>query len=181
MYVMQGATVISWKNHTPQIAQDVLIASGARLMGQLTIGQLSSIWFNTVLRGDVNYIRIGEKTKIQDNTTVHVNAEKYPTIIGNEVTIGHNAIIHACTIGDCSLIGMGAIVLDGAIIPEQSLVAAGALVPPGKTYPPRSLIVGSPAKVTRPLDAKELAFLAHSAKHYANLAKTYHSEATLLL
>jgi carbonic anhydrase/acetyltransferase-like protein (isoleucine patch superfamily) len=174
MYIMDQATVLTWKGHRPQLADDVFIASGARLMGQLSIGALTNIWFNTVLRGDVNFIRIGANTNIQDNTTVHVDSKKYPTIIGDDVTIGHNAIVHACTIGDCSLIGMGAVILDGAVIPEQSMVAAGALVSPGKTFPPRSLIIGRPAKALRALDATELEYLSFSAQHYVKLSQTYY-------
>ncbi len=174
MYMMRGATVLTWNQYTPQIAADVFIASGARLMGQLTIGSLANIWFNTVIRGDVNYIQIGEKTNIQDNTTVHVDSRKYPTIIGREVTIGHNAIIHACTIGDGALIGMGAIILDGAVIPEQSLVAAGSLVSPGKTFPPRMMIKGQPAVAVRPLTEAELVALARSASHYVQLSQSYY-------
>jgi carbonic anhydrase/acetyltransferase-like protein (isoleucine patch superfamily) len=174
MYIMRDASLLSWNQHSPQIAADVFIASGARLMGQISIGALSNIWFNTVLRGDVNYIQIGEKTNIQDNTTVHVDSKKYPTIIGNEVTIGHNAIIHACTIHDGALIGMGAIILDGAVIPEQALVAAGSLVSPGKTFPPRMMIRGQPAVAVRPLTEQELAALAHSAPHYVKLAQSYY-------
>jgi carbonic anhydrase/acetyltransferase-like protein (isoleucine patch superfamily) len=180
MYIMEGATLIPWNAHQPSIAADVFIASGARLMGQLSIGALANIWFNTVLRGDVNFIRIGEKTNIQDNSTVHVDSRKFPTIIGDEVTIGHNAIIHACEIGSRALIGMGAIILDGAVIPEESMVAAGSVVPPGKTYPPRSLLMGSPAKAVRVLESKELAWLAHSADHYVALSKTYYSAARYL-
>lgn len=180
MFLMPDATVLTWKKHAPRIASDVFIASGARLMGQLEIGNQSSIWFNTVLRGDVNYIRIGTRTNVQDNTTVHVDSRKYPTIIGNDVTIGHNAIIHACSIGDGALIGMGAIILDGAEIPEQALVAAGSLVSPGKKYPPRMLLRGSPAVAVRALNAEELGHLARSAVHYANLAESYHALSRLV-
>ncbi len=173
MFIMDGAFVFAWNSFSPKLAADVFVARGAQLMGQLEIGAQSNIWFNTVLRGDVNYIRIGERTNIQDNTTVHVDSRKYPTIVGDDVTIGHNAIIHACTIGDRALIGMGSVILDGAVILEDTMVAAGTLIPPGKTYPSKTLVVGRPGKVARALDTHELAWLKGSAAHYVKLSQTY--------
>lgn len=173
MYLMPEVTIISFATLKPQIADDIFVASGARLIGDLTIGAESSIWFNTVIRADVNYIRIGQKTNVQDNTVIHVSSEGHPTLIGDEVTIGHNAILHACTIKDRCMIGMGATILDGAVIEQDCLVAAGALVPPGKTYPAGSLIIGAPAQAKRPLSAAERQEIRARAQHYAELRLKY--------
>jgi len=173
MYLMPDVTIISFATTRPQIADDIFVASGARLIGDLRIGPESSVWFNCVLRADVNHIRIGARTNIQDNTVIHVAAGKHPSLIGNDVTVGHSATIHACTIADRCLIGMGATILDGARIEEDSLVAAGALVPPGRSYPARSLIVGSPAVAKRSLTAEELQGLRESAHHYVELRLQY--------
>jgi len=173
MLIMPNTTILTFKGHRPKLAADVLIASGACLIGDVEIGVSSSIWFNTTLRGDVHYIRIGARTNIQDNTVVHVTEAKAPTVIGSDVTIGHSAVIHGCTIEDLCLIGMGAVVLDGARIRERSFVAAGALVPPGKEFPPGSLIKGMPARVERPLTEKEIEGLRASAQHYVDTAADY--------
>ena len=171
--IMENVTIEPFKNKKPAIGQDVFIASGARLTGDLKIGDRSSVWFNVSMRGDVNYIRIGHSTNIQDNTVVHVTHEGNPTIIGNRVTIGHSAIIHACTIKDESLIGMGAIILDGVVIPSHCFVAAGALVPPGRTFSEGSMIVGAPAVCKRKLTSKEIDGIKHSSEHYIKLANHY--------
>lgn len=173
MILLPGATILSYGSQTPRLGRNVLVASGARLIGNLDIGDDSSIWFNTVVRGDVHFIRIGARTNIQDNTTVHVTQGQAPCVIGDDVTIGHNAIVHACTVEDRCLIGMGAIILDHAVIGAGSLVGAGALVTQGKVFPPRSLIMGSPAKVVRPLTDAEVAGLSQSAVHYIETAKSY--------
>lgn len=159
--------------HYPEIGKGVFIADGAHVIGDVQVKENSSIWYNVVLRGDVNHIRIGEDTNIQDNSVVHVTHGGCPSIIGNRVTVGHSAVIHACTVEDYALIGMGAVVLDGAHIKPYSLVAAGSVVAPGKTFPEGSLIVGSPAKAVRELSAKERSDLEKSAAHYVELAKKY--------
>ena len=166
-------TIEPYQNKSPDLHQSVFIAAGARLIGDVAVGADSSIWFNTVLRGDVNYIRIGSGTNIQDGTVVHVTKGGNPTIIGDQVTVGHSAVIHACTIGDLCLIGMGAIVLDGANIAPRSMIGAGSVIPPGKQYPPETLILGSPAKVVRNLSPDEIAFLEKSARQYIRLSKEY--------
>jgi len=170
---MPQVTVMAFAGKSPVIADDVLLASGAQLIGDLEIGAASSVWFNAVLRADVNYIRIGSRTNIQDNSTVHVTSGGAPCIIGSDVTIGHNVVLHACTIEDFCLIGMGAIVLDLAVIGKESLVGAGALITAGKVFPPRSLILGSPAKVARTLTDEEVGQLHASAAHYVRTAQRY--------
>ncbi|MBM4252649.1 MAG: gamma carbonic anhydrase family protein [Deltaproteobacteria bacterium] len=170
---MPGASILPYGGKQPKLAADVFVASGAHLIGDLEIGAGSSIWFNTVVRGDVHYIRIGERTNIQDNSTVHVTGNKLPCIIGSDITVGHNVLLHACTVEDLCLIGMGAIVLDGAVISRESLVGAGAVVTPGKTFPPRSLIIGSPARVVRSLTEAEVQGLRDSAHAYVQTALSY--------
>jgi carbonic anhydrase/acetyltransferase-like protein (isoleucine patch superfamily) len=132
----------------------------------------ASVWYNSVLRADIADIVVGENTNIQDNCVVHVESGRN-TILGRGVTVGHGAILHACTIGDNCLIGMGAILLDGCAVPRDSVVAAGSLVPPGKTYPEGSLILGSPARVARKLTAEEIAEIGTSARHYRAFWKAY--------
>lgn len=173
MYQMPLASVISFHKHTPRFGRDVFLANGVHIIGDVEIGDQSSLWFNTVVRGDVHSIRIGARTNIQDNSTIHVTSGTGPCKIGSDVTIGHNCVIHACEIGDRSLIGMGSIILDGAVIPSDCLVGAGALVTQGKSFPPGSLIIGSPAKVVRSLTSEEKANLIASAQHYIDTARGY--------
>lgn len=165
--------IITYKGITPKIDPTVFIADGAHIIGDVEIGKDSSVWFNTVIRGDVNFIRIGERTNIQDNTVVHVTNKKYPTRIGSNVTIGHSAVIHACTINDFSLIGMGAVILDDATVEKYSLIAAGAVVTMGMNIPEGMLAAGIPAKIIRPLSTEERAFLVQSAQNYIDYVATY--------
>ncbi len=176
MSKMPGSTVISWNGHHPKLGRGVFVAAGAVVIGQVELGDDANIWFNTVIRGDVNTIKVGARTNIQDNTTVHVTTKTGPTLIGSDVTIGHNAVIHACTIEDHCLIGMGAIILDGAVIRSKCFVAAGSVVTPGKEMPSGMMVMGSPAKAVRPLTEMELAFLARSAKDYVETARSYSGE-----
>jgi carbonic anhydrase/acetyltransferase-like protein (isoleucine patch superfamily) len=164
----------SFEGVAPKIHPSVLLADGCQIIGDVGIGQQSSIWFNSTVRGDVNYIRIGERTSIQDQTVIHVASLGEPTIIGNNVTVGHRVILHACTVEDLVLVGMGAIVMDGAVIGTNSIVAAGAVVTPGRKFPAGSMIMGCPAEVKRPLTQKELEFLPFSAERYVRLATRYH-------
>lgn len=157
----------------PSLAKSVFVAGNAEVMGDVKIGEDSSIWFQSIVRGDVNYIRIGERTNLQDFCMVHVATDGSPTIVGDDVTVGHRATLHACTVENLCLIGMGAILMDGSHIGEESIVAAGSLVPPNKKFPPRSLILGNPAKKIRDLNEKELAFLRASSKRYVDLARKY--------
>ena len=145
----------------------------AQIIGDVIIGEESSVWFNAVIRGDVNHIRIGKYTNIQDGCVLHVARRTLPLLIGDEVTVGHNVVLHACTIGSQCLIGMGAIVMDGADIGEQSIVGAGSLVTPGTKIPPRSLVLGSPARVKRELTEEEIRGIRESAANYVGDIENY--------
>lgn len=170
--------MIRWyKGIKPKIAATAFIEASAQIIGDVEIGQNSSVWFNCVIRGDVYHIRIGHSTNIQDGTVIHVTNGRFPTIIGNYVTVGHNATLHGCTIKDRSLIGIGAIVLDDVVIGEESFVAAGSLVTPGTIIPPRSMVMGSPAKVRREVTDEEIARIDLHWKHYIEYKNTYLAEA----
>ena len=153
----------------PMIAPNVYLAHGAVLVGDVTIGEFSSVWHNAVLRGDINRIVVGHHTNIQDNAVLHL-ADEYPCVVGNYVTVGHSAIVHACTVGDEVLIGMGATILDGAVIGDRSLIGANTLVTQRTKIPAGSLVLGSPAKVVRPLNSEEREQLRVSAEKYAENA-----------
>ena len=151
----------------PQIHGEAFIAENAVIIGHVKIGRRASIWYNCVLRGDVNHIEIGDYTNIQDGTIIHVNqSPSHPTIVEDRVTVGHSVTLHGCTIRRHSLIGIGANVLNGAIVEEESLVAAGSLIREGQIVPKGMLVAGIPAKVVRPLKDGELAFLRHQPDHY---------------
>jgi len=158
---------------TPQIGPESFVAPSAALIGDVTIGRGSSIWFNTTLRGDVMPIVIGNETNIQDNTVVHGTYKKCGAVIGDRVTVGHSVVLHGCKIGDLVLIGMGAIIMDQAEIPSRSIVAAGSLVTEDSRFPEGHLILGRPAKAVRPLNDKELAFLDKSADNYIEYMSWY--------
>ena len=160
----------------PRIGDRVFIAENAAVIGDVEIGNDCSIWYGTTIRGDVNMIRIGSRTNIQDNCTLHVTHERFPTIVAEEVTIGHGAIVHGCTIHRGALIGMGSCVLDGAVVGESALVGAGALVPEGMHVPPRTLVVGVPARVKRPLTEDELVKLEQSWRNYVEYKEKYLGE-----
>jgi len=162
----------TYKNHTPELKKAAFVAESAEIAGEVYAGEDSSFWFHVSVRGDLAPVYIGQGSNIQDNTVLHV-ADELPVKIGANVTIGHNAIIHACSIGDNCLIGMGAIVLDGAEIGEESIVGAGALVTQHKKFPPRSLLIGSPAKVARELTQEEVDAIGHNAAEYIELSKEY--------
>jgi carbonic anhydrase/acetyltransferase-like protein (isoleucine patch superfamily) len=151
----------------PTMGTGVYLARTAVVVGDVTLGDYSSVWYNTVLRGDINRIVVGHHSNIQDNSVLHL-ADDFPCIVGNWVTIGHSAIVHACTVGDEVLVGMGAVILDGAEIGEQSLIGAKALVTQGAKIPPGSLVLGSPAKVVRALTPKERAGLKWWAQKYVD-------------
>jgi gamma-carbonic anhydrase len=153
----------------PKLGKGVYIAQGGIVLGDVTLGDYSSVWYNAVLRGDINRIVVGHHTNIQDNAVLHL-ADDFPCILGNYVTIGHSAVVHACTVGDEVLVGMGAIILDGAEIGEQSIIGARALVTQGAKIPAGSMVFGSPAKVVRTLTTKERAGLKHWADKYVKNA-----------
>lgn len=158
--------IMAYRGTLPQIAGDAFVAPTATIIGDVHIGAESGIWFGVVLRGDVNRIRIGRRTNLQDGTVVHVTSGTHPTTLGDAVTVGHGVKLHGCTVDDGCLVGIGAIVLDGAVIGESSMVAAGSLVVPGTVVPPRSLVVGSPARVKRELNETELQQLKTLADRY---------------
>ncbi len=165
--------VLPWNGKVPCLAPDVWIADGVCLIGDVSIGSGSSVWYNSVIRADVHWIRIGEGTNVQDLCVLHVTHERFPLSIGNNVTVGHRAIVHGARIEDCVLIGMGACVLDGAHIEPYSIVAAGAVVRPGMHVPSGVLVAGVPARVVRELTPEERKQLEWSAQHYRELAAQY--------
>ena len=166
---------IKARGKIPQLDPSVFVADGARIIGDVTIGSGSSIWFNTTLRGDVMPITIGRDTNIQDGSVAHGTFGKHSCTIGDEVTIGHNVILHGCHVGDLTLIGMGSILMDGARVPDHCVVGAGSLVTEGKVFEPYSLIVGRPAVFKRKLNDDEIKFLKQSSENY-KLYQTWYGE-----
>jgi carbonic anhydrase/acetyltransferase-like protein (isoleucine patch superfamily) len=156
----------------PALGREVYIARGARVIGDVSLGDYSSVWFNAVLRGDINCIRVGHHSNVQDNCVLHL-ADDFPCVLGNYVTVGHSAVVHACTIADEVLVGMGAVVLDGAVVGAQSLIGARALVTQNMKVPPGSLVLGAPARVVRELSGKEKAALKAMAEKYVKVAGYY--------
>lgn len=155
----------------PKLHDSVFVASGAKVIGDVEIGEKSSVWYNTVIRGDVHYIKIGDMTNVQDNSMLHVTNGIYPLNIGNKVTIGHSVTLHGCTLEDSSLIGMGAIILDGAIVESKSMVAAGTVVKPGFIVPTGKLVGGVPGKVLRDLTKEEIKDFEASAQRYVDYTR----------
>jgi carbonic anhydrase/acetyltransferase-like protein (isoleucine patch superfamily) len=158
------------KGVRPLLGRDVFVAEGARVIGDVHLGDGASVWFNAVLRGDYMPIRVGARTNIQDNAVVHITSGTNGATIGDDVTVGHGAIVHGCTVGNGCLVGMGSIVLDGAVVGDESFIAAGSLVTPGTVIPPRSFVVGRPAKVARPVTDRDLTSLREAATRYAQYA-----------
>src|SRR6478609_3846760 len=165
MTIAADASVLALPGKTPSIDASAFVASGARLIGDVSLGEGASVWYNAVLRADGDSIRIGAGSNLQDNVSVHVDPG-HPTLIGENVSVGHNAVVHGCTIGDGSLIGMGSVVLSGAVIGDGCLVAAGAVVLEGAVMPAGSLVAGVPAKVRRELTDEERAGLLRNAETY---------------
>lgn len=157
----------------PRLGRGVFLAETCAVIGDVALGDEASVWYAAVLRGDVMSIRVGARTNLQDGAIVHVTSEQLGTVIGSDCTIGHGAIIHACTIEDHCLIGMGSTVLDGAVVGRGSLIGAGSLVTPGTIIPPGSLVIGSPARVKRPVNSKEREQIEYGAAHYVELARRY--------
>ncbi|HHD83495.1 MAG TPA: gamma carbonic anhydrase family protein [Campylobacteraceae bacterium] len=172
--------ILSYKGISPKTGKNCFLAPGADIIGEVTMGDDCSVWFGSVLRADVHYIRIGDRVNIQDLSMIHVThwknpdrSDGNPTIIEDDVTVGHRVMLHGCTIKKASLIGMSATILDGAVIGEESIVGAGALVTRNKIFPPRSLIMGAPAKVVRSLTEEEVTELYNSARRYVTFKNEY--------
>jgi carbonic anhydrase/acetyltransferase-like protein (isoleucine patch superfamily) len=161
----------------PEVPPSAFVAEGACLIGEVTLGRDSSVWFNAVLRGDINAIRIGDRSNVQDGVIIHVT-HRDSVMVGKEVTIGHQAVIHGCELCDGSLIGMGAVVLDGARVGPQALVAAGSVVLEKSTIPEGMLAAGVPARIIRPLTGQERTSLLGSAQHYVEYARSYQRQST---
>ncbi len=173
--------ILPSKGVEPKIDDSCFVAPSADIIGDVEIGKDSSVWFQVVIRGDVNFIRIGQRTNVQDGSVLHVTRNKppltgSPLIIGDDVTIGHRVTLHGCTIKNRILIGMGAVIMDGVVIDDDSIVAAGALCTKGKVFPPKSLIQGSPAKAVRELTADEMKFMKISATNYVADSAQYNEE-----
>ncbi len=168
--------VYTFKGITPKIDSSVFLTPSSEIVGDVEIGKNSSIWFNVVVRGDVNIIRIGYDTNVQDGSILHVTYKKAELHIGNGVSVGHSVTLHGCKIEDYCLIGMRAVVMDGAVVGSESIVAAGSLVTQGTIIPPRSMVMVSPAKVVRPLKDDEIAFLHQSAENYKKYVSWYRED-----
>lgn len=167
----------SFRGAVPKIAPSCYVDPSAQVIGDVTIGELSSVWPNATIRGDVHWIQIGDGTSVQDNSVLHVESGKYPLKIGNRVTIGHSVVLHGCTIEDDVLVGIGAIVLNNAKVGQGSVIAAGALVAEGVEIPPYSLAMGVPAKVKREITLEERERFKVNAEHYIELSRQYLAEA----
>lgn len=170
-----GGIILPYEGTLPRFGADVFVAANAVVIGKVEIGDRTNVWFNCVIRGDGHYIRIGRETNVQDGTIIHIAADRFPAIIGDRVTIGHGAVVHACTVEDDAMIGIGAIVLDGSVIERGAIVAAGAVVPPGKRVAKGEMWAGSPAQFKRPVKATETEFIAWNARNYCELAAKYRS------
>jgi gamma-carbonic anhydrase len=158
----------------PVIPESAYLAPTATVIGDVVLGEESSLWFNVVVRGDCNYIRIGDRSNIQDNSTIHVHVDDYPTVVGNDVVGGHNILLHGCTIKDRVLIGMGSTIMDGVIVGEECIVAAGSLLVPGTLVPPRTLVRGRPARAARAVTDDEVEhFILFGVKNYLEYKETF--------
>jgi len=167
------AVIKPYKGIFPKIHPTVYLSDNVYVIGDVEIGEDSSVWFGSVVRGDVNYIRIGKRTNIQDNSVVHVTHDTHPTIIGDNVTVGHRVILHGCTLGNNILVGMGAVIMDGAEIEDYVLVGAGALITPNKKIPSGVLVAGVPAKIVRDLKEEEIKLIEESAENYVMYKNEY--------
>jgi carbonic anhydrase/acetyltransferase-like protein (isoleucine patch superfamily) len=165
----------------PVIGERVFIAPNATVIGDVTLGEQASVWFSAVLRGDVFPIKIGARTNIQDGSVVHVTAGKAATTVGDDVTVGHMALLHGCTIGNRCLVGMGSIVLDKAEVGDECIIAAGTLVAPGTKIPPRSMVMGRPGKVVRALTDKDVAWILDAGRVYLEYGKTFSTDGAVKL
>lgn len=168
--------LLRYQEHFPILAARVFVAHDADIIGRVSLGEDASVFFQCVLRGDINAIEIGARTNIQDHTVIHLASDR-PTVVGKDVSVGHRCILHACTVKDRVLVGMGAILMDDVVVGEDSIIGAGSLLPKGKTYPPGSLIVGAPARVVRPLTDEEKQGIAALARKYVGVKNEYLKDA----
>ena len=168
--------IIPYGTTHPRIGERLFLAPGAWVIGDCDIGDDVSIFFGSVLRGDILPIRIGKRTNIQEHSIIHTSNGRIPTTVGEEVTIGHRSLLHGCTVGDRVLVGMGSILLDECVIGEDSVIGAGSLVTEGKAFPPRSMIFGSPAKLVRELRSEEVEYLRTSANRYVEVGRRYREQ-----
>ncbi len=178
--VSPDARIVSFRGVQPVLGASVFVAPGAILLGDVIVAEKSSIWYQTVVRGDMNFIRIGRSTNLQDHCTIHVTSDIHPVQIGDRVTVGHAAVIHGATLGNDCLIGMGSLILDGARVGAGSLIAAGSVVPPGMEIPPRSLAQGAPARIRRTLTDEELRDIHKAADRYVEYAILHARELGLI-
>lgn len=165
--------ILGFKDKFPRIHETAYVTQDAIIIGDVEIGEDASIWFGSIVRGDVNYIRIGDNTNIQDGTVIHVSSRTHPTVLEVRITVGHRVTLHGCHVESGCLIGIGAILMDGVRVGANSLVGAGSLLTPGTQIPPNSLVIGSPARVKRELTEDELAFLDRSWRNYVELKRIY--------
>jgi gamma-carbonic anhydrase len=161
----------------PVLGADVFVAPNATIIGDVVVGEESSVWFGTVIRGDVFPIRFGARTNIQDGTVVHVTGGHAATTVGDDVTVGHMALLHGCTVGNRVLVGMGSILLDGSVIGDETIIAAGSLVPPGARIPPRSFVMGRPGKIVRRVQDEDLAWVLEAGRLYVQYGRVFRSPA----
>jgi len=174
---MARPVIMSLRERRPHVDPAAWVADSAVVVGDVVIGPEASLWFHAVVRGDVERVRIGARTNVQDNATVHVTKDRWPAILGDGVTVGHNAVVHGCTVGDHCLIGIGAIVLDRCVVGDDCMIGAGSLVTPGTVVEPGWLMLGSPAKPVRRISDAERAHIAQSARNYVELLGRYRDEA----
>ena len=167
------ARILPYRGCRPRLASDAFVAPGATLIGDVELGAQASVWFGCVVRGDVQRVRIGARTNLQDGSIVHVSRAGFATLIGVEVTIGHGCIVHACTLEDRAFVGMGSVILDGASVASEGMLGAGSLLAPGKRVGPRELWLGRPARLTRQVSDQERAELDEQNRHYVELAAEY--------
>ncbi len=165
--------MLPYRGCLPRLAPDAFVAPGATLIGDVELGAQASVWFGCVVRGDVQQVRIGARTNFQDGSIIHVSREGLPTLIGVEVTIGHGCIVHACTLEDRAFVGMGSVILDGAVVASEGMLGAGSLLSPGKRVGSRELWLGRPARFVRPVSDEERAVLDEQNRHYVELAAEY--------
>lgn len=175
MTIDDGATILPFGEHRPVASESAYVCPGATLIGQVTLDAGASVWFNAVLRAEFEPIAIGEGANVQDNVSCHVDSG-FPLTVGRNVSVGHNAVLHGCTVEDDALIGMGATVLNGAVIGTGSLVAAGTVVLEGTVVPPRSLIAGVPGRVRREVTEEEVESIRRNAAHYGELSEAYRAD-----